>query len=315
MKTLSNFALVSKPSYRREVIGADRGGQVALDFYEPTIHPPAGEKGAKQPAKHSAPPVRADRGEKKRPLVVIVPGFGTDSHYQYIYGAAMSVYNTLGWDVCVFNQKGMGRVPFTGSDLLGYWSSKDLEYVLTHLAKDHSDIHLLGFSVGANLIQNFLTDLWDCRREQTALSQAAAQGLTSPIFTPRPYTRDVTNTALLDSIVSTVSISPIYHFQTTCNIISAKAWINPVLNLKLFNCIEANLPYEDFKRAMKEHDLSLEGLKKLKTFTELNQTVIQACLREPDPQKAFDLISPWQHLDQVHTKMLCISSLDDIIVE
>lgn len=47
-----------------------------------------------------------------RRLVLIIPGFGTDSSYSYLYETVESIHNKLGWDVCVFNQNGVGKAEF-----------------------------------------------------------------------------------------------------------------------------------------------------------------------------------------------------------
>lgn len=194
---------------------------------------------------------------------------------------------------------------------MGYFSTKDLEIVLQHLGKKYDDIHLFGFSVGANLIQNYLTDLWALKEEK----QAEADG--KPLNTPkRPYFRDVVDLDMEPKLASAVCISPIYHFQTSCKLISSKPWINPVLCQKFFSYLNSNMAHDEFKTALDTHKISPVDLKKgKKTFLQLNQAIIQAVLKEEDGDKAFDLVSPRVDLQKVQTKMLCISSLDDIIVE
>lgn len=297
LKTLSTFQTVSKPKYKRRVIKGCMNGSIALDYYNPDNYLE-----------------RAKEREESTPIVVIVPGFGTHSEFQYIYNAAQEIHDTLGWDVVVFNQKGMGGVEFTGDDLLGYFSTKDLELVLQHLKDEYADIHLLGFSVGGNLIQNLLTDLWDVKRELEE-EEVKADGAQNRLKKKRPYTRDVKDVELLDQIVSSACISPIYHFETACKRISSKPWLNPVLNLKFFDYIKSNLAHEDFRKAMERKSIDLNELKKLKTFRELNSYIIRKGLNVSDETEAFDLISPWQHLDQMYTPMCCISSSDDILVD
>lgn len=91
----------------------------------------------------------------------------------------------------------------------------------------------------------------------------------------RCYLRDVDDTEILSKIRSTVCISPIYHFQTSCKLISSKAWLNPVLSMKFFNYIEYNSNFDDFNAAIKEAGINVQTLKKeKKTFHDLNQAII-----------------------------------------
>ncbi len=183
--------------------------------------------------------------------------------------------------------------------------------MLHHLGQKYEDIHLFGFSVGANLIQNYLTDLWELRREKEA--ETGGNPLSS---SKRPYFRDIEHHDMESKIASAVCISPIYHFQTSCKLISSKPWINPVLCQKFFSYLEYNLAFEEFRTALDTHKIIPSDLRKAKkNFLELNQAIIQAVLKEEDGNKAFDLVSPSVDLQNIKTKMLCISSLDDIIVE
>lgn len=312
MKTLSTNFMVKDPLYRRQILKVYGGGQVALDHYP-----------------------RNERAEvsfsKKKPLVLIIPGFGTNSFNQYIYDTVKSVHRQLGWDVCVFNQKGTGRIEFTGDDILGYWNTRDLEIVLQNLAAEYDDIHLMGFSVGANLIQTYLTDIWDRKREVEKHQQwiptmtekrdefriQTIQELMKKhrFKSDRPYFRDVTDIKLVDKICSAVCISPIYRFQTTCDLISSKPWVDPILCRKFFAYVRYNMQFEEFRAIGAELGISVKSLKKLKNFTDMNRYILQGAMDEPDPQRAFDLISPCQHLNKMNTRMLCISSLDDPIVD
>jgi predicted alpha/beta-fold hydrolase len=312
LKTLSTYAIMRNPFYRREIIRAFGNGHVALDHF-PGV------------------PKECLLQREKRPLVLIIPGFGTDSYSQYIYDCATELHQELGWDVTVFNQKGMGKLPFKGDDILGYWNVKDLEMALQHLAKEYDDIHLVGFSVGANLIQTYLTDVWDLSKEselhkKTLLKMKSENSDYNHISmkqllekyklkTDRPFFRDVEDTSIISKICSSVCVSPIYHFQTTCNLISSKPWVNPVLNGKFFSYLDYNLQFDEFKSALSKANIDPADLKKIKSFTQLNQAIIQGAMNENDPQRAFDQISPWAHLKNMRTKMLCISSLDDPIVD
>ena len=96
LKTISNFASVKNTSYRRQIVPAFHGGQVALDHYS-------------DPSK---PKTEKDTDSKKKPLILIVPGFGTSSTDLYVYNAVKALYAGSGWNVCVFNQKGVGDLPF-----------------------------------------------------------------------------------------------------------------------------------------------------------------------------------------------------------
>lgn len=338
LKTLSNFQIAENPEYFREIIEVTFGGQVALDHYRPKLlnskksepnsaellvknlseklnislspqeHPKqdANEQSAHHTEDHEPD---TDANSQRPPLILIIPGFGTDSTHDYIYKAVklLATSPEQKFDVCVFNQKGMGNVPFKGTDLLGYWNACDLEAVLIHLSKTYSDIHLLGFSVGANLLQTFLTDLWDKQRETQ----------NPDIFSPkwRPYTRNVQHTELLSRIVSSACVSPIYNFEATCQNISSKAWLNPVLNSKYYSIIDKNIQFDEFKHALDHNRFDLQELKKLKTFRELNGYLIRKGLRMHDVDVALEAISPWQNLAQVNTPVLCISALDDVLVD
>ena len=338
LKTLSNFQMADNPEYSREVIGVTYGGQVALDHYRPK------RKLAAQTSSISAEVLIKNISEKlnlnskgqptnrpkdqrqqdlavedqepdsdvnsqKPPLILVIPGFGTDSTHEYIYKTVqlLASEESQKFDVCVFNQKGMGNLPFKGTDLLGYWNIRDLEAVILHLSKTYSDIHLLGFSVGANLLQTFLSDMWDKKRETENPEIFSAKW--------RPYTRNVDKIELLDRIVSSACVSPIYNFEATCRNISSKAWLNPVLNSKYMSIIEKNIQYDEFKMALDKNSFDLQELKKLKTFRELNGYLIRKGLRMHDMDEALEVISPWQNLANVHTPMLCISSLDDVLVD
>lgn len=339
LKTLSNFQIAENPDYFREIIEVTYGGQVALDHYRPKILrlPKPESNTAEMLMKNLSEKLKinisqqsavkspendhsgfhttedhepdTDSNSQKPPLILIVPGFGTDSTHDYIYKAVKLLASSpeQKFDVCVFNQKGMGNVPFTGTDLLGYWNTRDLEAVLLHLSKTYSDIHLLGFSVGANLLQTFLTDMWDKKRETE----------NPDIFSPkwRPYTRNVERIELLDRIVSSACVSPIYNFEATCQNISSKAWLNTVLNSKYYSIIDKNIQYAQFKEALEVNRFDLLELKKLKTFRELNGYLIRKGLRMHDVDVALEAISPWQNLSQVHTPVMCISALDDVLVD
>jgi predicted alpha/beta-fold hydrolase len=336
LKTLSNFQIAESPDYYREIIPVSYGGQVALDHYRPrksksSISDPRStdalikslsdklnirlqDRSKEEQSQQKEVQVEQRLGDSdsespKPPLILVIPGFGTDSTHDYIYKAVQVLASdkVQKFDVCVFNQKGMGNIPFKGTDLLGYWNVIDLEAVLTHLSKSYSNIHLLGFSVGANLLQTFLSDMWDKKRETE----------NPEIFSPkwRPYTRKVENIQLLNHIVSSACISPIYNFDATCRNISTKAWLNPVLNSKYFAIIEKNIQYEEFKAALKQNQFDLDEIKKLKTFRELNGYLIRKGLRMHDVDEALEVISPWQNLANVQTPIMCISSLDDILVD
>lgn len=313
LKTISNYAKVKDTDYRRQIFKVYGDGQLAVDHF-PKQKPEISKSGMKPP------------------LVVIIPGFGTDSSNSYIYDTVQSIYESMGWHVSVFNQKGVAKVPFTGNDLLGYWNTRDLEIVLKELSKEYDDIHLIGFSIGANLLQTYLSDIWDHKREiaKYELKSVSFSSNEQVNFKPefssqpgqkssqqqaRPSIRDVSDISIIDKICSSVCISPIYHFESSSKLISSKRWVDPVLKSKLDSYIKYNMQFEDFKNATRKAGITEDKIKKMSNFKELSQFVIQAVLNEPDTSRALNAVSPLQHLRDMNTRMLCISSLDDPIVD
>lgn len=197
--------------------------------------------------------------------------------------------------------------------MLGYFNIVDLEIVIQEMRKEYDEIHLLGYSVGANLIQNYLTELWNLKNAEEDL-KANPNSSSPPALNPL-YCKEISDLSLSCVIKSAVCISPIYHFKTTADIISSKPWINVVLNTKFMNYMKANIQYPDFKAAMESVDIKRAELEKQLTFTDLNGFILKKVFAEEDQSKAFEMASPVFDLKHVKTPILCISSLDDIIVE
>lgn len=136
--------------YNRRLVELEDGGVVALDFE----------------------PIEMDKGLKSdAPVLLIIPGLtggSKDSYVQYTLEAARNI----GIRGMVFNPRGIADSPVLTPKIYSASYTGDLRTVVQEVAKwyPNSKIMAVGFSLGANLLVNYLGE----EGEYTPLTAAAS---------------------------------------------------------------------------------------------------------------------------------------------
>ncbi|WP_343488224.1 alpha/beta fold hydrolase [Allomuricauda sp. d1] len=94
---------------------------------------------------------------KSKKVVILLHGLEGDGQRHYIMGSA-KVLNQNGFDACALNFRGCSGEPNRLYRSYHSGAAKDLEAVIDHIltTKTHSEIFLMGFSLGGNLLLKYL---------------------------------------------------------------------------------------------------------------------------------------------------------------
>lgn len=95
--------------------------------------------------------------QQSKELVIICHGLEGNARRPYVLGMARTMFNE-GYDVVAWNYRSCGSKPNRQKIFYHSGATYDLELVVDHflLNKQYNRIHLIGFSLGANLILRYL---------------------------------------------------------------------------------------------------------------------------------------------------------------
>ena len=90
-------------------------------------------------------------------LVIISHGLEGNTSRPYVRGMAKAFYNA-GYDVLAWNYRGCGEEMNRSLRFYHSGATDDLDYIIQHINKKntHSEISLIGFSLGGNLTLKYL---------------------------------------------------------------------------------------------------------------------------------------------------------------
>lgn len=129
--------------YKREILELSDGGQIALDW----VHP--------------RDPTKEDKiSEKDTPILAVVPGLTGHNDDLYMVSTSLeAVHNN--YKLVMINHRGCSNSKLTTPRFYSAGTTNDLEQAIEHISKTHPnrDLYLLGFSIGANILANYLAKL------------------------------------------------------------------------------------------------------------------------------------------------------------
>lgn len=121
------------------------GGQIAMDWTKPRDTQKASRM-----------------GQSKTPILVVIPGLtGHNDDLYMVSTSTAAVENDF--ELVMINHRGWGNSKLTTPRFYSVGATHDLEQAIEHISKTHAnrDLYLLGFSIGANILANYLGKIGD----------------------------------------------------------------------------------------------------------------------------------------------------------
>jgi predicted alpha/beta-fold hydrolase len=131
--------------YKREIFELADGGQIAMDW-----------------AKPRDPEKAARMGQLRTPILAVIPGLTGHNDDLYMVSTSTAAVEN-GFEMVMVNHRGWGNSKLTTPKFYSAGATNDLEEAIEHISRTHADrdIYLLGFSIGANILANYLANLGD----------------------------------------------------------------------------------------------------------------------------------------------------------
>lgn len=127
-------------NYKREILTLSDKGQISLDWVEP-----------------KNPIIASKVQEHSTPIIIVVPGLTGHNDDLYMVSTALESVSHE-YQMVIANHRGWSNSKLTTPRFYCAGTTKDLEQAVNYIASKYStrDIYLLGFSVGANILTNYL---------------------------------------------------------------------------------------------------------------------------------------------------------------
>ena len=261
--------------YDEDFIKLSDGGQMALHFYPPRQH-----------GKHYV-------NHNPDTLIVLYPGLNGDSNEGYIYDAAREFYNDYGFNSVVVNRRGYGGAPITGTRPFDWRNYDDLDEMIEYLVtprtnpineKGFKHIFLMGYSLGANYVVNYLG------RKKL----------------------DQINSKILGAVV----VSPPWCLgETQTNLDENKQLICSRLVKKFREKFSGHLDDPIFRRLIKENDISVDEVMSSRTIYEFDNYFSIKYYGYDSVENYYATFKTKKWIKSVELPTLGMSCIDDPIIK
>ena len=247
--------------YRRMKVEMDDGEVVALD-----VHPQQDHFDDELPS------------DEKSRTIMFIPGI-----FGHSFSIGCSLLAKLAWDrykwrTVIFNRRGYCHMPIKSDRITSFDLVTDLKKAVEHLNKEYnnSPVYLVGISIGAGQIQNFL--------------QAYGEycGVAGAVCIASPWNTKVTDLKITTSrVVEKAMVGRVTKF---------------VRNLDMT---------EKLKHAMIEKNMELETILKCDTSRGVYEELYVKDSGVGSVDSYHEMMSSHNDMEKVRCPLLCVNSLDD----
>ncbi|KAI5849559.1 Alpha/Beta hydrolase protein [Morchella snyderi] len=150
---------------RRHLTNPNDGGHFAVDFAVPAFDPPAAATTDDLPERtRHMPPDAPLASTDTTPMLVALHGLSGGSHEVYLRAVlAPLLAGDSTWAACVVNARGCAKSTITTKQLFNARFTQDLRVTVAYLreAFPNRPLYVVGFSLGANILTNYLAEEGD----------------------------------------------------------------------------------------------------------------------------------------------------------
>ncbi|XP_025414841.1 protein ABHD1-like [Sipha flava] len=281
LASLIRSFVVPKAPYNREIFQLTDGGEVALDWLEPTKH----------------------FNDMNDITILFLPGLTGDSKCEYVRATSLTVQKS-GFRVVVFNYRGIGGIELKTPRTYSANNIDDLTEVIIHIKKKYPNTILggIGVSMGGLLLGSFLQS-----NEQHTHKHFSAVMLLSVPWDLLATTRNIEKPFLNRCLCS-------YLAKCLCNLIknssnmlnsSSHKWnYNEVIKSKTIREFDANYTIKLF-----EHESVEEYYKKASLHDKLDLIQVPClCLSAADDPFCLESDLPLKSADNIENLAILVTA-------
>lgn len=143
-------------AYDREMLKLSDNGQIALDWVVP-----------RNPLKASR---NNEDSKSDRPILAVVPGLTGHNDDLYIVSTCLAAVEN-DYQLVMINHRGWSNSKLTTPQFYSAGDTNDLEQAVEHISSTYKDrdLFLVGFSIGANILANYLGKLGERAQVKAAM--------------------------------------------------------------------------------------------------------------------------------------------------